>query len=337
LIAAGFFWVLRRGGLPMLPARAAFNATAWWGVAGYVGLSCVAAFLRTYRWIYLLRPLRPRLSARRVLGIGFVGFSAVLFAPLRMGEVVRPWLLARDREISFMQATGTVAAERVVDGLVLTLILSASLWLATPLSPLPDHVGRLPLPVAAVPRAATGALLFFAAAFVAMAMFYFWRGLARRLVHAVLDPFSHSFAQWVAARMEKLADGLKFLPSRRHGGAFLRDTLIYWCTSALSIWVLLRACGTSASFAQACVTMGIMGIGSLIPSGPGFFGAYQLSAYCGLAMFFPEATVLGGGAAFTFLSYSAQLIITAASCFLGFWLMARVPAAATDSSGQRAG
>jgi uncharacterized membrane protein YbhN (UPF0104 family) len=231
-----------------------------------------------------------------------------------------------------MQGTGTVAAERVVDGLVLTLILSASLWLATPLAPLPDHVGRLPLPVAAVPRAATGALLFFAAAFVAMAMFYFWRGLARRMVHALLDPFSRSLAQWVAARMEKLADGLKFLPSRKHGGAFLRDTLVYWCMSALSIWVLLRACGSSASFAQACVTMGIMGIGSLIPSGPGFFGAYQLSAYCGLAMFFPEAIVLGPGAAFTFLSYSAQIVITAASCFLGFLLMARSPADAREST-----
>jgi type IV secretory pathway TrbD component len=72
--------------------------------------------------------------------------------------------------------------------------------------------------------------------------------------------------------------------------------------------------------------MGIMGIGTLIPSGPGFFGAYQLSAYCGLAMFFPESVVLSSGAVFTFVSYTTQIVITAASGLLGVWLMAISPA-----------
>jgi uncharacterized protein (TIRG00374 family) len=326
LIGGGFFWVLRRGGLPMFPARTAFEHTAWWTVLGYIALYCMGAFLRTGRWIYLLRPMQPGLSSRRVFGIGLVGFTAILFAPLRMGEVVRPWLLAQDGEVSFLQGTGTVAAERIVDGLMLTLILVTSLLVATPLSPLPAHIGKLPLPVAAVPKAATAALLFFASAFVAMAIFYFWRDRARRLVQAVLGPFSRSLAQWVADRVEKIADGLAFLPSRRYAGAFLRDTLLYWSVSSLSTWLLLRACGASASPAEACVAMGIMGIGTLIPSGPGFFGAYQLSAYCGLAMFFPESVVLSSGAVFTFVSYTTQIVITAASGLLGVWLMAISPA-----------
>jgi uncharacterized membrane protein YbhN (UPF0104 family) len=325
LIASGFFWVLRRGGLPMFPASSAFARTAWWPVCGYVALYCMGAFLRTGRWIYLLRPMQPALSGRRVFGIGLLGFTAILFAPLRMGEVVRPWLLAQDGEVSFLQGTGTVAAERIVDGLTLTLILVTSLLIATPLAPLPEHVGKLPLPVSAVPRAATAALLFFAAAFIAMAIFYFWRARARRIVRAVLGPLSPGLADWVAGRVEKLADGLAFLPSRRYAGAFLRDTLLYWTVSSLSTWLLLRACGASASLAEACVTMGIMGIGTLIPSGPGFFGAYQLSAYCGLAMFFPESIVLSSGAVFTFVSYTTQILITAASGLLGLWLMAISP------------
>jgi uncharacterized protein (TIRG00374 family) len=326
LMAVGFFWVLRRGGLPMFPAGSAFERAAFWPICGYVALYCVGAFLRTGRWIYLLRPIQPELSTRRVFGIGLVGFTAIVFAPLRMGEVVRPWLLAQDGEVSFLQGTGTVAAERIVDGLTLTLILVTSLLVATPLAPLPAHVGKLPLPVAAVPRAATAALLFFAAAFVAMALFYFWRDKARRMVQLLLGAFSRSLADWLADRVEKLADGLAFLPSRRYAGAFLRVTLLYWTVSSLSTWVLLRACGATASLAEACVTMGIMGIGTLIPSGPGFFGAYQLSAYCGLAMFFPESVVLSSGAVFTFVSYTTQIVITAASGLLGFWLMAISPA-----------
>jgi hypothetical protein len=34
----------------------------------------------------------------------------------------------------------------------------------------------------------------------------------------------------------------------------------------------------------------IIGVGILVPAGPGFFGAFQLSTYMALAMYFPEAT-----------------------------------------------
>jgi uncharacterized protein (TIRG00374 family) len=322
LIAVGFFWMLRLGGLPMFPAPAAFAQLAWWAVPSYVLLYCLAAFLRTYRWVYLLRPIQPAISGRRVLGIGLVGFTAVVLAPLRMGEIVRPWLLAHDGEVSLLQGTSTVIAERIVDGLTLTLILMLTLASTTPISPLPERVGKLPLPVAAVPAIASATLLVFAAAFVAMALFYFWRGAARRVVHAVLGLVSVSLAHWVTMRVEKLADGLRFLPSGRHGGAFLRDTLLYWAVSALSVWVLLLGCGAQTSFPEACVTMGIMGIGTLIPGAPGVFGTYQLAAYCGLAMFLPETSILSAGALFTFISYSAHIVLTVLSCLLGAWLMA---------------
>jgi glycosyltransferase 2 family protein len=323
LVAAGFFWLLRRGGLAVVPPPSAFAGLAWWALPAYVLLYGVATVLRTYRWIHLLRPIQPRLEAVRVLGIGLIGFMAILFAPLRSGEVVRPWLLARDGEVNFLQAAGTVGAERIVDGLTLTILLSCSLLFATPLSPLPERLGQLPIPVAAVPGAATLALSVFAMAFVAMALFYWFRAAARSLVHATLGRVSPSSARFVSQRLEHLADGLGFLRSRRHAVAFLRDTALYWALSAISFWVLLRGCGVPGSFVQACAVMGIMGIGSLIPSGPGFFGAYQMSAYCGLAMYFSEPIVLSAGAAFTFLSYVVQITATAGFGMLGFRLAAR--------------
>ena len=113
LLAGGFVWVLNRGGLPIIPERAAFASVTWWILPGYALLCSVGMFLRTYRWVYLLRPVAGDISARRVLGSGLVGFTAVFFAPLRMGEIARPWLVARDGKVTFLQATGTVAAERI--------------------------------------------------------------------------------------------------------------------------------------------------------------------------------------------------------------------------------
>jgi uncharacterized protein (TIRG00374 family) len=332
LIAAGFVWLLQRGGLPMLPPAAAFDTLQWWGPVLYVALTVLGTVMRTYRWVHLLRPIEPRISARHVLGTSLASFAAVVFAPLRMGEVARPWLISRSGAVRFMQATGTVAAERVVDGLLLMSILGTSLWVATPLSPLPDHIGELQVPVALIPTIATTALLMFAGAFTLMATFYFFRDLVTRLVNATVSLVSGKLAAWLIEQLERVSDGLRFLPSRTHGGAFLRDSLVYWGASALALWVMLRGAGAPAGFSEACVIMGVMGLGSLLPSGPGFFGTYQLGAYCGLALFFPESTVLGAGAVFTFISYTGQLVIVTLLGLVGMRLMATPPLEVTDST-----
>ena len=305
----------------MLPPRAAWEHLQWWAAPVYFALCCVATALRTYRWVHLLRPIQPSLSGRYAWGVGLVGFAATVLAPLRMGEMVRPWLISRRGDVRFLQATGAVAGERIVDGLLLMLLLAAGLALATPLSPLPDHVGELQVPVALVPAIASSALLTFTLAFGLMVAFYFARELVRRIVHRCLSIVSMKLADFAIAQLERIADGLAFLPSRRHRNAFLRDTTLYWGITAISLWLLLLGTGGAADLAQAAVILGVMGLGTLLPSGPGFFGTYQLGAYCGLAMFFPESFVVQAGAVFTFVSYTCQLAITILFGLVGLKLM----------------
>lgn len=311
--------MLRKGGLPLLPDAGALEQVRWWSVAGYWALLTAAVFFRSRRWGYLLRPVAS-VPARRAFAVSLIGFAAILFAPLRMGELVRPYLISNQPGLSFAQATGTVAAERIIDGLVLSIFLFLGLQLSTPLSPLPEHVGKLSLPVAAVPASAYAALTLFTAAFVAMGVFYWRRETARKLTHAVVGVVSERLADWLTTQVERVADGLRFLPDARNGVPFLRDTLLYWICNATAMWVLLQGCGVPASFAQALVTMGVLGVGILLPAGPGFFGAFQLSIYSGLAMFFPETIVIGPGAAFVFLLYSGQVLMSLFGGMFGMWL-----------------
>lgn len=317
----------------MLPPKEAYDRIQMSVALLYVPLHCGAMFLRTYRWNHLLRPMHPHLSSWRVLGISLIGLAGVMFAPLRTGEIVRPWLLAQDGEVGFIPAAGTVVAERIVDGLMLMLVLAASLLLAPTLDPLPDHLGNLELPLSIVPAVATSALLTFAAAFAAMALFYFSRAAAHRLVAAVLGVISKPFAAWATRQVDRLADSLQFLLSKRHGLALLRDTAGYWALVIVASWMLLLGAGAQAGLAQAAVIVGVMGLSTLLPSGPGFFGTYQLGAYCGLAMFFPEPVVLTSGAMFTFVSYTVQLGVAALGLFVGFGLLAKTASRVTPNPG----
>lgn len=67
----------------------------------------------------------------------------------------------------------------------------------------------------------------------------------------------------------------------------------------------------------------MLGLGVIVPAGPGLFGAFQIGTYAGLAPFFPLAILQTSGAAMVFVAYAAQLGMMTLSLALGFWILAR--------------
>ncbi len=332
LLGASLAYVIARGGLPLVPPKEAFFALKPWMVAAYVGSLLVVHFFRASRWRHLLN-LVGEVSFRHVIAVSWIGFAAILLAPLRSGEVVRPLLIARRGSVRLWEATGTIGAERVIDGLVLSGILFVSLLVAKPISPLPERVGDLPISPAAVPAATYFVLFLFSIAFVLMGLFFWRRETARHLTQATVGLVSKRLALRASGMVEGLADGLRFLPSPRHIVPFLLETLAYWGSNALGVWILGLGTGLLGfSFAQACVVMGVVGIGILVPAGPGFFGAFQLSTYMALAMFYSEATVKSYGAAFVFLLYGIQFVWHLAAALLGVLIDLRSASSAKKKS-----
>jgi glycosyltransferase 2 family protein len=90
----------------------------------------------------------------------------------------------------------------------------------------------------------------------------------------------------------------------------------------------MRGVGLPATFTQAATMVGIIGLGSVVPAGPGMFGAFQIASFSALALFFPLTEVRSGGAALVFVAYVAQLVMACAQLGVGFTFMARsrVPA-----------
>ena len=310
IIAALFVWLLHVGALPLVPTERAFDGVRWWTVPAYVVLWSFVHAVRAARWSYLLAPIHP-VPLRKVVTTAFIGFAAILVLPLRTGEVVRPVLIRKKGHLSGWAATGTVGAERVIDGLFLTVLLFVALQLATPLDPLPESIGSLAVPVAFVPRAAYTMLAVFAAAFVTMAVFYWRRDYARAATERVVGIASKRLARWLADRVEKIAGGLRFLPSIRFTGLFLFWTTVYWLANVAASWMLAWGFGfDSMTYSEACVVVGVIALGILVPNAPGFFGAFQISVYAGLAMFFDETDVVGRGSAYVFVLYVCQFSIT---------------------------
>jgi glycosyltransferase 2 family protein len=303
LLAGCFVWLLRQGALPLVPGADALANVAWWGVGLHVLIWTSMHFVRAGRWYWLLSAVQ-RVPMRTVLRTSFVSYVAIVLMPFRTGEVMRPIVIQRDGKISAWAATGTVAAERIVDGLVVSAVLLAALTFTDPIEPLRDHAKF-------VPGAAYTFIAIFSAAFALMALFYWQRRLARRLSEAVIGVVSLKLARWFAGRVEQIADGLGFLKDPKYALPFLAATLLYWGMNALSWWVLGRASGLTAfSPLQACAAMGVLAMGISVPNAPGFFGAFQFAIYAALAMYFSQSEVESAGAVYVFLTYVNQLGIT---------------------------
>jgi hypothetical protein len=65
--------------------------------------------------------------------------------------------------------------------------------------------------------------------------------------------------------------------------------------------------------------MGVLGLGVVVPNAPGYFGAFQLSLYAGLALYFQADVVTAAGAVFVFYAYVLQLGVTVFVALLA-WL-----------------
>jgi hypothetical protein len=79
-------------------------------------------WVRTIRWQYLLRPV-TRVSAARLYPVVIIGLMANNLIPARAGELVRAFILGERERVSKAASLGTIAVDRLFDGLTLIPML----------------------------------------------------------------------------------------------------------------------------------------------------------------------------------------------------------------------
>jgi hypothetical protein len=332
VITIGVLYTVQKGGLKLVPDGGDFDHVHWWALALYAPLFLGMTWFRSVRWRFLLRGIVD-LPKRKLAAVSTVGFAAILLMPFRIGELVRPYMIRTkpserregDRVVTMTAATSSVVAERVIDGLFLSIVLALVLVLVPTVHPLPDKVVGLPITVAQVRWSGYAMLVLFSIAFTTIAVFYFARAWAHRATLVVFGVVSERLAEKLAGIAEKLADGLHVFGRWRDLLGFLVETAAYWALNAAGMWVLAYGCGvvhadgTAITFPEACGLMGFLGCAILIPGPPGLLGVFQAGIYAGMTMYYPTSIVIGPGAAYVFLLYMSQVVLSLVTGAWGLW------------------
>jgi glycosyltransferase 2 family protein len=269
------------------------------GVALYLLTLAVTHFFRGWRWEYLLRPVGARVPLRRLLPISSVGFMAILALPVRLGEFVRPYYVARAGHVRMSAALGTVAVERIIDGLVISILFFGS-YLASP--------------AGLYTRELRIAAWLSLTAFVALTTFL---GFALKRTDAtirltlklsLLSRLAPVRAARVEDKIRSLISGFKVLGDPRNLLLFLLQTVAYWGTNGLGMWILARAMGLPISPGAAFAIMAFTGVVLTLPNSPGLVGQFHAGIKLGLMAYLPAALVNSKGMAYAVVLHGLQTV-----------------------------
>jgi uncharacterized protein (TIRG00374 family) len=277
----------------------AFVTLRWGWVALYVATLVGVHFFRAWRWDFLLRPSGVRVPLGRLLAVSSVGFMAILALPARLGEFVRPYLIAERGRLTMSEALGTVAVERIIDGLMISfLVFFSFLSLSGPGAPawmMPAAYGSLGLFVAATIFLIVGVIAPERTARIAVRI-------------ALLDRFAPGLARRIEHMLVMLCRGFRVLGDVRNLAAFLLGTALYWGFNGFGMWILARGFDLPLSLVGAFATMGLTGVGIMLPNSPGLIGQFHYFSQLGLLLYLPAALAKGPGVAYVAVLHGLQLV-----------------------------
>ena len=239
------------------------------GVALALTLMTIALFLRAMRWRILL-------SAEKLVSIplafwatsaGYLGNNVL---PARAGEVVRTVMLSSRSGISRAFVLTTALSERVADAIVLITISGVTLITH------PEKTGWLA--DAARPFAIIGLCGVAGIAFVPLFESFWFRCLEK-------IPVPHLLREKVEHILRQVLQGIRSFHDPRRLMGFVAFTAVIWFLDAETTVVLANSIGVGIPLPVSFLLIAGLGLGSALPSTPGYVGIYQFVAVTVLTPF----------------------------------------------------
>lgn len=269
------------------------------GVLVYFG----GVWARTWRWHYMLRPLK-RVPLARLFPMVCIGYFGNNVYPARAGEVIRSYVLKRKEGIAISASLATVLVERVFDGLVMLLFV----FMALPFAPSLMDYRRF-------------VTLISLAFFTALGLF-FWAAVQPHRVRGLYGWFADRLPMGpVRARADEVVDrfleGLHFLRRPEDVAMIFVTSVVIWLAETVKYWFVMHAFPFSVSFLVLMLMNGIVNLATTLPSAPGYVGTFDTPGIAVLVAFGVDRNVAAGYTAV--LHAALWLPITV----LGAWYMRR--------------
>jgi uncharacterized protein (TIRG00374 family) len=231
-------------------------------LAGFYVLKCI-------RWHWLLRANGRSPPLSTLVGPMMIGFAANNLLPLRIGELIRIWLAARNTNLAKGTVLASILVERLMDVAAILILASVAMGFGGGVF---DH----PLKPYLVPLAAAAAPVILLIAYGSR----WFIAIARRVAGIAPGPIT----TFVLDKLRTFDDGVQAIRSPTRLVLTLANSIIQWSLLATTILLSCLAVGIHISLAASIFLMLLLTIAVSIPSTPGFVGVIEYSFVLGLGI-----------------------------------------------------
>lgn len=293
-LSAGFLYLALRGlGIRDIwePLK---SARYWWLLPG-VGVYFVGVWVRSWRWHYLLRPVKS-VSTPKIFPIVAIGYMGNNIYPARAGEILRAVVLKRKEDISISASLATIVVERVFDGVVMLGFVFLNLPELATLTGTSGFIGNIQTLALWGSAAFIGVL----AVFLAAAMFPVQAEKVITKLIQILLP--EKFRVKVTDIVLRFLNGLESLRSPKEAIMVLLTSIVIWLLETGKYWLVMHAFDFQVSFFALMLMNGIVNLATTIPSAPGYVGTFDAP---GIAVLTAYGVDQGVAAGYTLVLHAA--------------------------------
>jgi uncharacterized protein (TIRG00374 family) len=270
------FWLVQKVSLQEAAQAMQQVNYFWWMSSALIYL--VGFFPRGVRWRLMLSAVK-KVSFFDSTRIVVLGYAANNLLPFRLGEVVRAYVMGNKNNISRITCIGSIGAERVIDGIVIVSLLGISMISLTVSGDQAEVLKKIFLTCGAVFLSAICLLVLV-------------------LINAekILKRGENIFGNTGVAILEKLIHSLSFFRTRKILINILILSIFIWLIEGAMFVLILWDMGFKNPLTTGYFCLGIINLGILLPSAPGYVGVYQAAAvFAFLAIGYGESAGLSYG------------------------------------------
>ena len=301
--------------------RGAFSGVNYWWIAASLPVYYLALWIRTVRWQYLLRPVK-NVPAIRLYPVVIIGLMANNLIPARAGELARAYVLGQREKISKTTSLGTIAVDRLFDGLTLIpMLLIVGAFAAG------DTTFAVGYRWFTVNLNLAGLGIVMSALFGAALAVLFYLTLSTRgrtQLHALIHRFAPpSVKPNVEGLIDSFLEGLQALRSPVNLAAAFALSVASWTLEALMYYLVARGFGIHEGFYVFLLLTAAANLVIAVVATQGGVGAFEIVVSKTIVAF--GATLAGGSDQFKALSEAYAIGLHAILLFpivaIGLYLM----------------
>ncbi len=317
-----------------------------------IALMFISHYFRTIRWSVLISPIK-KVSLLNLFSAIMIGFMANNVLPARLGEVIRPVMIARKEKIKVSTSFATVVMERVFD--ILGIIVIASLlffFLPTESSQdrkvsitgMTHHAEATNVdaktkkqggkaeahssamngkretdsPNILIQLKKWSIIMAFLGIIATIVLFLLslYPQKAGAILEKLLFLFPHHLKDRLVNLLHSFVSGLQVFDHKTKLIWIGVLSLIIWLLNAASVYVLCYSFDIGLSFAGACFVTVCLALAVALPQAPGFIGVFHIATQKSLDVF---GVGLSSAQSFAILLWAISIIPVTIVGLLFLW------------------